>query len=109
MPCHTLFILEAPAGIGHKIADSRFLDGGVFLVEFALDGPIIPCIGFGHQVNPQIRSAKVFSEREFVPQPYFFNILFVKRRCFQEMLHQYFKALPLFPFIPGHFAIGFKD
>ena len=51
------------------------VNGGIGIVAFALNCPVVARVGASHKVDAEVGASKVLSPWEFFPKPYFFQIV----------------------------------
>ena len=63
------FVAELSAGSGQEGIDSGFVDGGGFLITFALDSPIVAGGSAGNEIDAGVFAAEIAAGGEIIPEP----------------------------------------
>lgn len=100
-----LFVLKSPAGRSQKAIHGGFINRRIFLIKFALYGPIFAVVGEGHEVDACIAAAQVQFTGEFIPQPDVFKAVGVLGVGLQIDLHQALEAVAFVAFGEGYFPV----
>nr|WP_261344578.1 hypothetical protein [Gimesia benthica] len=72
--CFNLFTAELTSGSREEGIDLFFIDGGAFLVTFALDRPEIPLMSQRYQIDTRIFAAEILTRGKLIPEPDVFEL-----------------------------------